>query len=409
MSNPLQLSIVTFTKGAYITVEGKHNADQFFIVRTGKVQISKEVQVVSEEGGNILNPGDFFAVISTMSGHSHIETSQAITDVSLIAVARDKFDLLIERNTPVALKLIENLSRQLRHLDESLARLTQKTVKSENDVSHLFRIGEFYARQNLFNGAYYCYHQYLKYCPNGENLPKAKERMAKIKPYSKAVFLDGDDKNFNRIYPKDTMIFAETMPGKELYIIQKGSIKITKMVNDNEVMLAVLKAGDIFGEMSLIENKPRSASAIAMEDATLLAVNRENLENMIKTQPQIINRLTTTAAKRIWLMYKQLANTLISDPIGKLWDYLMIQVEQNKVEIKRGVPFTFQFGVRELVPMVGLAPAVGNTAVMELLKNSIIKNVDNKIHCTDVDGLVKQASYFRKMQKIELARRDAKR
>jgi CRP-like cAMP-binding protein len=161
--------------------------------------------------------------------------------------------------------------------------------------------------------------------------------------------------------------------------------------------------------MSLIENKPRSASAIAMDDAALLAVNRENFENMIKTQPQIINRLTTTAAKRMWLMYKQLANTLIQDPIGKLWDYLMIQIEHNRVEIKRGVPFTFNFGVRELGPMVGLPPAVGNGAVMELLKNPIIKNVDNKLHCTDVDGLVKQASYFRKMQKIELARRDNKR
>ena len=59
--------------------------------------------------------------------------------------------------------------------------------------------------------------------------------------------------------------------------------------------------------------------------------------------------------------------------------------------------------------MVGLPPAVGNTAVMELLKNPIIKNQDNKLHCTDVDGLVKQASYYRKMQKIELARRDNKR
>jgi CRP-like cAMP-binding protein len=409
MSNPLQLSIVTFPKGAYITVEGKQNADQFYIVRSGKVQVSKEVQVVSEEGGNILNPGDFFGVISTMSGHSHIETAQALTDVSLIAVHREKFDLLIERNTPVAMKIIELFSRQLRHFDEALARLTQKTIKAENDVSHLFRIGEFYVKQNQFSLAYYCYHQYLKNCPDGENVTKAKERMAKIKPYAKPVYLDGDDKNFNRVYPKDTMIFAENMPGKELYIIQKGSIKITKMQNDNEMVLAVLKAGDIFGEMSLIENKPRSASAIAIDEATLLAVNRENFENMIKTQPAIINRLTTTAAKRLWLMYKQLANTLITDPIGKLWDYLMIQVENNKVEIKRGTPFTFNFGVRELGPMVGLPPATGNTAVMELLKNSIIKNIDNKLHCTDVDGLVKQASYYRKMQKIELARRDNKR
>lgn len=406
MSSPLQLSIVTFAKGAYITVEGKPNADQFFILRTGKVQISKEVQVVSEEGGSILNPGDFFGVVSTMSGHSHIETAQALTDVSMISVSRDKYDLLIEKNTPVAMKIIESFSRQLRHLDESLARITQKSMKTEPDPGHLFKVGEVYARQNLFNLAYYCFYQYIKYCPQGPEIAKARERMAKLRPYAKPVYLDGDDTNFNRVYPKDTMIFCETMPGKELYIIQKGTIKITKVSSSNEVLLAVLKPGDIFGEMSLIENKPRMASAIAMEESQLLAVNKENFAKMVTSQPQIIARLTTLLAKRLWLIYKQLANTLISDPVGKLWDYLLIQLEQNRIPIKRGDNFTFQFGVREIGSMVGLSPVEANTAVIELLKSPCIKTIDNKILCTDIDELSRSASYYRKMQKMELSRRE---
>jgi len=405
MSNQLQLSIVTFPKGAYITVEGKANADQFFILRTGKVQISKEVQVVSEEGGSILSPGDFFGVVSTMSGHSHIETAQALTDVSLISVTRDKYELLIEKNTPVAMKIIESFSRQLRHLDESLARITQKTMKGDADATHLFRVGEFYAKTNQFNLAYYAYHQYLKLCPTGPDVQKARERMAKIKPYAKPVYLDGDDTQFNRVYPKDTMIFSETMPGKELYILQRGTIKISKLTNDNEVLLAVLKPGDIFGEMSLIENKPRMASAIAMEESQLLAVNKENFSKMTINQPQIIARLTTLLAKRLWLIYKQLANTLITDPTGKLWDYLMIQLEQNRIPIKRGETFTFNFGAREIGPMVGLSAAQANMAVMELLKSPIIKTIENRIYCTDIEELTKQASYYRKMQKIELNKR----
>jgi len=405
MSTPLQLSIVTFPKGAYMTVEGKPNADQFYILRSGKVQISKEVQVVSEEGGSILNPGDFFGVVSTMSGHSHIETSQALTDVSLISVTREKYETLIEKNTPVAMKIIESFSRQLRHLDESLARITQKSMKGEGDVSHLFRVGEFYAKQNQYSLAFYAYYQYLKLCPQGTEVAKAKERLAKIKPYAKPVYLDGDDTQFNRIYPKDTMIFSETMPGKELYILQRGTVKITKVSGDNEVLLAVLKPGDIFGEMSLIENKARMASAIAMEESQLLAVNKENFSRMTVTQPQIIARLTTLLAKRLWLIYKQLANTLISDPTGKLWDYLMIQLEQNRIPIKRNESFTFNFGVREIGSMVGLPAAAANTAVMELLKSPAIKTMENKIYCTDIEELSKNASYYRKMQKIELAKR----
>ncbi|TVR00882.1 MAG: Crp/Fnr family transcriptional regulator [Spirochaetaceae bacterium] len=408
MSSPLQLSMVNFNKGAYIVVEGKQNADYFFIIRSGKVRISKEVEVVEEEGGNVLGPGDFFGVVSTMSSHSHIETAQALTDVSLIAVHKDNYHLLIEKNTPVAMKIIEGFSRRMRYLDEALARITFKD-SVEADLNHLFFVAEYYARQNQYNLAYYAYYQYIKYCPQGENVQVSRERLMKIKPYAKAVYLDGDEQAFTRTYPKDTMIFSETMPGKELYIIQKGSVKITKIVNDNEVLLAVLKQGDIFGEMSLIENKPRSASAVAFEDSVLLAVNKENFARMVTSQPQIIARLTTLLAERIWFIYKQLANTLLTDKVGKLYDALLIQLEKARVTIRSGESYTFGFGTRELINMVGLPMAEGTQTVRELLRNSKIKATENRIVVTDVEEVAKQANYYRKMQKIERARRDQRR
>ncbi len=406
MSSPLQLSMVNYNRGAYIIVEGKQNADCFFIIRAGKVRISKEVEVVQEEGGNIFGPGDFFGVVSTMSSHSHIETAQALTDCTLIAVRKDNYGLLIERNTPVAMKIIEGFSRRMRYLDEALARLTMKAASAETDISHLFYVAEYYARQSQYNHAFYAYYQYLKFCPTGKDFEKARERLEKIRPYANAVYLDGDDTVFTRNYPKNTMIFSETMPGRELYIIQKGSVKITKIVNDNEVLLAVLKPGDIFGEMALIEHKPRSASAIAFEDCVLLAVNRENFERMVKTQPQIIARLTTLLAERIWLIYKQLANTLMTDKLGRLYDALLIQIEKARIPIRSGEAYTFEFGVKELINMVGLPIAEGNQVVRELLKNSKIKTVENRLVVSDVEEINKQAEYYRKMQKIERSRRE---
>ncbi|MCX7786209.1 MAG: cyclic nucleotide-binding domain-containing protein [Spirochaetes bacterium] len=408
MSNPLQLSIVNFNKDAYIIVEGKQRADNFYIIRTGKVRISKEVEVVEEEGGNILGPGDFFGVVSTMSSHSHIETAQAITDVSLISVHRDQYGLLIEKNSPVAMKIIEGFSRRMRYLDEALARLTNKSSR-ENDPNHLFEVAEYYAKQNQYNLAYYAYYHYVKLFPKGEYMQKAMERMAKIQPYAKPVFLDGSDTTFTRTYPKNTMIFAESMPGKELYIIQKGSVKISKLVGGTEVLLAVLKPGDIFGEMSLIENKPRSASAIAYEDTVLLAVNKDNFARMVTTQPQIIARLTQLLAERIWFIYKQLANTLLKDPVAKMYDALLIQLEKARVPIRGGESYTFDIGPKELINMVGLPMAEGNNALRVLLQNPRIKAVDNRIFTSDVEEILKQANYYRKMQRIEQARKEQRR
>jgi CRP-like cAMP-binding protein len=205
------------------------------------------------------------------------------------------------------------------------------------------------------------------------------------------------------------MVFCENMPGKEMYIIQKGSVKITKILEDGEVMLALLKQGDMFGEMSLIESKPRSASAIAYEDAVLLAVNRENFSRMVKTQPQIIARLTTTLAERIWFIYKQLANTLLTNPVGRMYDALLIQLEKVRVPIRSGEPYTFDFGIKDLINMVGLPMAEGNQVVRELLKNNKIKANENRLHTSDIEEVEKQAKYYRKMERIEKARREQRR
>jgi CRP-like cAMP-binding protein len=402
MNNPLQLSLVTFKKGSYIIVEGKQRADYFYIIRQGSVRISKEVEVVEEAGGNVLNPGDFFGVVSTMSNHSHIETAQALSDISMIAVHRDQFGLLIERNAPVAMKIIQQFSSKMRYLDEALTRITLKSTARE-DFSQLFHVAEYYARQNQFNQAYYAYHQYIIHKPNGENVHLAKERMSKIQPYANAVYLDDTGENFNRHYPKDTMIFSESQPGKELYIIQRGSVKITKIVDDNEVLLAVLKSGDIFGEMSLLEDKPRSASAIAYEDSDLLAVNIANFKRMVSTQPQMITKLTKLLSERIWFIYKQLANTQLKDTMGRLYDALSIQLEKLRIPISPG-PYTFDFGPKELINMVGLSQKDGNHAIRELFQNSKLKIVDDKIHVSDLEEVEKQTKYFRKMAAIERAR-----
>ena len=407
MSQLLQLTFVNFIKDSYIIVEGKQNADRFFIIRQGKVRISKEVEVVAEEGGNVLGPGDFFGVISTMSSHSHIETAQAITDVTLISVHKDQFGQLIQNNTPVAMKIILQFSRRMRYLDEALTRLTLKST-AEVDITHLYNIAEYYAKQNQFNQAYYAYHQYIKYCSNGENILSARERMMKIAPYVKSVKLDHRHDEFNRVYPKDSMLFAEGEQGEELYIIQKGSVKISKIVDNNEVLLAVLKPGDIFGEMALLESKPRAASATAYEDCQVLAVNRANFERMIGTQPQIITRLTTLLSERIWFIYKQLANTLISDPLGRMYDALLIQLEKKQISINTTQPFTFDFGPKELANMVGLPPAEGNMVLRKMMENKKIQIVSDKIYAVDVSEITKQSEYFRKMQKIEKARRDSR-
>jgi CRP-like cAMP-binding protein/methyl-accepting chemotaxis protein len=302
-------------------------------------------------------------------------------------------------------EFMDQLSKLLRYLDEALTRLTLKST-AENDPSHLFKVGEYYVRQNQYNQAFYAFDRYLLYCPNGPNVALAKERMQKIKAYTKNLIINRPADEFNRSYTKDNMIFSEGEPGQELYIIQRGAVKITKIVDNNEVLLAVLKQGDIFGEMALLESKPRSASAIAYDDCILLAVSKANFARMVSSQPQIISRLTQLLAERIWFIYKQLANTLITDPLGRMYDAMLMQLEKNRVPIGNN-PYTFDFGPKELVNMVGLPAVEGNLVLRKLMENQKIRLLEGKIALVDTNEIVKQTEYYRKMQKIEKARREA--
>jgi CRP-like cAMP-binding protein len=293
----------------------------------------------------------------------------------------------------------------MRFLDDALTRLTLKNT-AEVKASHLFAVGDYYSKLNQYNIAYYAFYQYLKYCPTEGNVSAARQRMMKIAPHVKGVRMDFRPEEINRTYNKDTMLFSEGEGGEELFIIQKGAVKIVKIVDNREVLLAVLKSGDIFGEMALLESKPRTASAIAYEDCEVMVVTRENFERMVQIQPQIIAKLTTLLADRIWFIYKQLANTMIFDPIGRMYDALHIQLERERIPFYNHQPYTFNFGPQELVNMVGLTKNDGTVVFRRMTENKQLSVREGRIYASDVVEITRQAEFYHKMQRIEQSRRD---
>jgi CRP-like cAMP-binding protein len=406
MDETLRLSFVNFKKDSYIVVEGKQNADRFFIISNGTVRISKAVEMVAEEQGSILGPGDFFGVESAMSNHSYIETAHSLTDVTLIAVRREQYGELIRKNVDVAMKIILQFSRRMRYLDEALTRMTLKN-KAEEDVSQLFWVGAHYDKLGRSELAYYAYAQYLKHCPQGEHVQAVRERLMKLGPRVKTSLQPFPPGESIREYPKDRMIFSEGEPGDELYIIREGSVTISKIADDNEVLLAVLKPGDIFGEMALLESKLRTACAITREDCSLLAVSRANFSRIAAGQSQIVARLTAILAERIWFAYKQIANTLLEDPLGRMYDALLIQLEKDRVNTTVEQSYVFGFGPTDLINMIGLSPAEGNQMIKKLLVNRNIRLVEDRIHVNDVFEIAKQAQFFRNVQQREASRQTA--
>jgi len=390
----LQLSFANFRKGTYILVEGKEDTDRFFIIQSGHVKIvhQNEIPGTPQE---ILGPGDFVGVISSMSLHSQIETVVALSDVVCISVRRDQYSELIEKNTPVALKIIRTFAHRMRMLNEILMKQTLNR-SAVDQPDQIFNVAEYYYFQKQYDIACYAYYQFVKTVKTGPKAERALKMFRNLRQATKAVYFESNQ-DLLRIYPKGTMVFSESQTGADMFIIQEGSIKISKIVDGTEVTLAMLKKGDMFGEMALLENKPRSASAIANDDCRLMTINKSNFNQMVSTQPQLISRLTTMLADRLWSMHRQLANSLLnSNPVAKMTDMLALQVEKMKIEFRKGTQYQTNLTVEDIATMCGLKKNEQMKYIYAFQNSSLFSLHGGKIFIPDCLELVKQAAFYRK-------------
>lgn len=89
-----------------------------------------------------------------------------------------------------------------------------------------------------------------------------------------------------KTYTKGTLVFSEGDTGKDIYFLVTGEVRIRKKISSGFKTIAVLRAGDIFGEMSFFENAPRSADAFAPMDCDILSIKGEAFESFLSDKPR---------------------------------------------------------------------------------------------------------------------------
>ena len=141
-----------------------------------------------------------------------------------------------------------------------------------------------------------------------------------------------DERFFSRFgveYSPNEIIFCEFEPGNEFYFIQSGRVKIVKIINNREKTIDVLSDGDVFGEMAILEEEPRSATTIAMDRVKLLKFHRDNFDTLLQGNPQLAYKLLVIFSKRIYDAKRRLMILLLEDPQLKVMDVLNMLSEQD--------------------------------------------------------------------------------
>lgn len=143
------------------------------------------------------------------------------------------------------------------------------------------------------------------------------------------IMLEAMFSKFGKVFAPEEIIFCEYEPANDFYLIQEGEVKITKTVGTSIKTLDVLGTGDIFGEMAILEEQPRSATAIAINEVKALNFNRANFEVLMTKNPQLALRVLTIFSTRIYDAKRRLMILLMDDIIGKVADVLMMLYEKQ--------------------------------------------------------------------------------
>jgi CRP/FNR family cyclic AMP-dependent transcriptional regulator len=166
---------------------------------------------------------------------------------------------------------------------------------------------------------------------------------------------------FGKEFPKGTVLFQEGEPGKDMFVLQSGKIAISKKVRDVEKVLAVLGPGEFFGEMAIISNKPRNATATVTEDAKLLVIDPKTFEAMIRGNSEIAVRMIKKLAERLSEADAQIENLLLSDPASRVVHQVLQACQSRGRPMEEGIEV--EFAVREYPRLIG----VGEPAIRHML------------------------------------------
>jgi pSer/pThr/pTyr-binding forkhead associated (FHA) protein len=110
---------------------------------------------------------------------------------------------------------------------------------------------------------------------------------------------NGDSSEFVVRFEAGTEIFHEGDPGDAMFIIKSGTVEIVREADGGRVPVAVLDEGDFFGEMSILENEPRMASARAVTGCDLLRIDSSTFDQMVRQNPEIPIRMLRKLSRRL--------------------------------------------------------------------------------------------------------------
>ena len=210
------------------------------------------------------------------------------------------------------------------------------------------------------------------------------------------LFLELDDGEFHQLasvvreqhYKKHTTIVRVDDPGGALYILKSGLVKITlEDQHGYEMILRILYPTDFFGEMSLLDGMPRSATVTTQEASEVLTMSREHFLNIIEQSPKILLKMTAVLSKRLRQANELIHSLAFYDVYGKVARLLLNLASERGRVTEKGTVIDMRLTQQELAELAGMTRETMARTLREFQQAGCIRVDSGIISILELDML----------------------
>src|SRR4051794_37662995 len=192
-----------------------------------------------------------------------------------------------------------------------------------------------------------------------------------------------------REVPRGHIVFSEGDAGDRLFVVLEGKVKISRTASDGrETLLGVLGPGEMFGELSLFDPGPRTATASALTDARLLGLGHDDLTPWLTGRPEVALSLLQALAQRLRRTNEAMADLVFSDVPGRVGKALLDLASRfGQPQPDGSILVTHDLTQEELAQLVGASRETVNKALADFQNRGWISLEPRNVTVLDVERL----------------------
>jgi CRP-like cAMP-binding protein len=381
----------SYRKDALFYIESDEESDEVYVIESGEVALSGTPGIPRFR--TVLGPGDIFGFTSCLCRRPRMETARARTDCTCAVLGRDRFLESVQSNPELAGRIISYFAQELRAYDDQMTSPSDESSAAD-DEGHLFAQARHFADKGRAAHTLHALGAYTARFPNGMHAAEAAKMLAALSAKG-VTHAAPQQKGLCRAFADGQMIFCEHEPGDELLFVKSGKVEILKIAPPEEILLSVLREGDIFGELSIVSSAPRSAAAVSAGETLLLPVSRASLASVFQKSPATVGKILVTLSQRLWFTFIRLRARAFENPVTRTYVLLENKLLEQRISLTGTKPCSLPLGIGEILGMAGI-PAGQSDSVKKLLTDD--PNLSFQFRQVTIESpsaLEAKARYFR--------------